>query len=182
MTISSRNQNLHRSIAGRIKSASFHFSLAEGDEEKSERGREGGEKSVRVAIRAAKNSLRNKQAAWTSVPCRPIHHADLQRGQEEEGKGRREGRRGRAGGGGAALLSSVYKPDRWSGALTRTIKQKTTGCFLLCFFFFFPFLLNRNPTAAAARQQRRQQQLRGSLSRARQSEKVATKSRGRADK
>lgn len=56
-------------------------------------GGEGRKKSVRVAIRAAKNSLRNKQAAWTSVPCRPIHHADLQRGQEErEGRETVEGR------------------------------------------------------------------------------------------
>lgn len=62
-----------------------------------EREEGGRKKSVRVAIRAAKNSLRNKQAAWTSVPCRPIHHADLQRGQEEEGEGGREGDGGRGG-------------------------------------------------------------------------------------
>lgn len=67
---------------------------------KKREGEGGGKKSVCVAIQAAKNSLRNKQAAWTSVPCRPIHHADLQRGQEEEGKSKREGgkeeeRRGR---------------------------------------------------------------------------------------
>lgn len=124
-------------------------------------------------------------------PCRAVQSITLicSGGRRRKGKagGREEGRREGwwvdggeregEGGGGAALRSSVYKPDRWSGALTRTIKQKTTGCFLLC---FFSFLLKRNPAAAA--RQRRQQQLRGSLSRARQSEKVATKSRGRADK
>lgn len=40
------------------------------------------------------------------------------------------GRQRGGGGGGRSGRSCVYKPDRWSGAPTRTIKQKTTGCFL----------------------------------------------------
>lgn len=71
-------------------------------------------------------------------PCRAVQSITLicSGGRRRKGKARgREGKRKRdEGGGGAPLRSSVYKPDRWSGALTRTIKQKTTGCFLLCFF------------------------------------------------
>lgn len=85
--------NLHHFILGSMRELRIEKG---GRGRKRAREREGEEKkSVRVAIRAAKNSLRNKQAAWTSVPCRPIHHADLERGQEEEGEGRREGGRER---------------------------------------------------------------------------------------
>lgn len=75
-------------------------------------------------IPAAKNSLRNKQLP-TAVQSITV----VGSGRQEAGRhaGRHAGGRGEVERSGR---SCVYKPDRWSGAPTRTIKQKTTGCFL----------------------------------------------------
>lgn len=136
---------------GWIKSKSFQFMLKEGVR-KQEWGGGGkkrrearGEKKVcvlpsgRLRIVCATNKPPGR-------PCRAAQSITLIcSGGRRKGKGGRRWRGG-CGGGGAPLLSSVYKPDRWSGALTRTIKQKTTGC-SFC-FFFFSFLLKQNPAAS----------------------------------
>lgn len=69
------------------------------------------ESSVLTPNPTAKNSLRNKQLP-TAVQSITLA------GSKRWGKGECSGR-----------CCCVYKPDRWSAAPTRTIKQKTTGCF-----------------------------------------------------